>query len=559
MKLLELSEISLVEIAEPYRQLKQSGHEFLGRCISPSHIDRNPSMFINPQKNVFKCMSCGVGGGVLEFIRLLLNTKDTKKAIKHIEDHHGIKIKRQRAGDTVRKELEILDWAHQEFMKHLEEMYKLKDATNPMAEYASAFRLFLAERGLTIFQVRKFELGLAPQFGGLKGGYKEEELRKAGLVFMNDPSEIFKSRLMFPIKDEYGRVRGFSGRTIFRAKQKYLNSPSSSVFDKNSLVFHGEILSNTDVEEVVIVEGPIDAIVASEYFPNVIAKQGSALTEGMIKKLEKNVNKVRLFYDGDQAGSDALLKDLVNLSKTDLILQVIPCPETWDPGSLSADHYLNLKTYDLVNWYIRRFIDIDIEVIREEVYDVRKDYVDQFLRVFKGCNHKYVRSICEVFNVDIPEQKPTEVKLEVAKIEKPSVISQVELDMLYAMCYLYERDETIEALLLLKDVGFEIFHSELRDPIRKFSREIAFGRARPFYPITKNPEIDAEIKSSMQRSFSLHVNDYDMTNFLVCIVKWVEAYKLASTSQVNLDTVKETPALRLAEKIHLKRHKLGGL
>lgn len=56
----------IVDIISQYVILKRSGRNFLGLC--PFHKEKTPSFSVSPDKQIFHCFGCGVGGDVLNFI-----------------------------------------------------------------------------------------------------------------------------------------------------------------------------------------------------------------------------------------------------------------------------------------------------------------------------------------------------------------------------------------------------------------------------------------------------------------------------------------------------------
>ena len=48
----------------------------------------------------------------------------------------------------------------------------------------------------------------------------------------------FRGRLMFPIRDQRGRVIAFGGRILGDGEPKYLNSPETLLFDKGRTLYN---------------------------------------------------------------------------------------------------------------------------------------------------------------------------------------------------------------------------------------------------------------------------------------------------------------------------------
>jgi DNA primase len=58
--------VDLAAIAGQFTGLRRSGHQLVGLC--PLHKEHNPSFFVHPEKQCFKCFGCGAGGDLFEFV-----------------------------------------------------------------------------------------------------------------------------------------------------------------------------------------------------------------------------------------------------------------------------------------------------------------------------------------------------------------------------------------------------------------------------------------------------------------------------------------------------------
>jgi len=56
----------IVDVISSYTQVKRRGKAFLALC--PFHPDKNPSLNISQQKQVYHCFACGVSGNLFTFI-----------------------------------------------------------------------------------------------------------------------------------------------------------------------------------------------------------------------------------------------------------------------------------------------------------------------------------------------------------------------------------------------------------------------------------------------------------------------------------------------------------
>ena len=56
----------IVDVISQYMHLKRSGRNFFGLC--PFHNEKSPSFSVSPDKQIFHCFGCGVGGNVITFV-----------------------------------------------------------------------------------------------------------------------------------------------------------------------------------------------------------------------------------------------------------------------------------------------------------------------------------------------------------------------------------------------------------------------------------------------------------------------------------------------------------
>ena len=61
----------IVDVISQYVTLKRSGRNFFGLC--PFHKEKSPSFSVSPDKQIFHCFGCGVGGNVIHFVSKIEN------------------------------------------------------------------------------------------------------------------------------------------------------------------------------------------------------------------------------------------------------------------------------------------------------------------------------------------------------------------------------------------------------------------------------------------------------------------------------------------------------
>src|SRR5258708_28186097 len=106
-------------------------------------------------------------------------------------------------------------------------------------------------------------------------GYKEHELVQAGLSRRRDEGVVgsggvydyFRHRLIFPIRDTRSRVIGFGGRALGDGQPKYLNSPQTPLFEKNSRLYALDMTRHAikHAKRVVIIQRCVATVIDRQF------------------------------------------------------------------------------------------------------------------------------------------------------------------------------------------------------------------------------------------------------------------------------------------------------
>lgn len=313
--------IDIVDLVSQFVTLKRAGRDFVAPC--PFHQERTPSFHVSPQRQSWHCFgACGTGGDIFGFIMRKDNI-DFREALLLLGERAGVEMDQRRdpQEDARRARLfDINEGASAFFHAQLR-----ADAQNGGLSAAVA-RDYLAERALAESAVELFQIGYAPNsWEALRDFLKErrfdeQELVAAGLAVEGDRGayDRFRHRLMFPIRDERGRIAGFGGRVLPGEalgagghQPKYVNTPQSAVFDKGTLLYGLDLAKDAIRTEgrVVVVEGYMDVIAAHEHgYANVVASMGTALTERQVALIKRYTRQLVLALDADDAGSEGMLR-----------------------------------------------------------------------------------------------------------------------------------------------------------------------------------------------------------------------------------------------------------
>jgi DNA primase len=334
----------IVDVIHSYVPLKRAGANF--RALCPFHKEKTPSFNVHPARQIWHCFGCGAGGDVFKFLMMYENI-DFPTAVRRLAERAGVPLEfetsaEERATRSLKDELFAL---HEAVASHFHALL-LRD---PSAEIA---RDYLKKRGITSQTCKKFRIGFSPQgWDGLFQWAKTknlsaELLEKAGLVLKSDKPDAqnshydrFRGRLMFSICDEQGRVVGFSGRILTDEKDqpKYVNSPETPIFQKSKVLFGLDKAKRAilDAKFAVVCEGQLDMISCFESgIENVVAPQGTALTEQHGQILKRYVDEVVLAFDSDEAGQNAAARSVEALLPSNLVVRVAVLPRGEDPDSL---------------------------------------------------------------------------------------------------------------------------------------------------------------------------------------------------------------------------------
>jgi DNA primase len=310
--------------------LQRAGKSLKGLC--PFHSERSPSFYVFRETQTWHCFGCNEGGDVFSFVQKQQGL-DFRETLQMLAGKAGVSLDETREWSPEEQKLsatkeqifkineEAALWFHQMLLRSKE---------------ATAARAYALSRGISSESIQAFNIGYAAeQWDGLTShllgrGYTEEELVNGGLARWREHDEesgkswartesgiqaghngiydYFRNRLIFPIRDMRGRIIGFGGRALGDGKPKYLNSPQTLLFEKNTVLYAIDLARDAikQVGQVVIVEGYVDAIIAHQYgTKQTVACIGSAITEKHIQQIKKLTRQVTLALDPDAAGSAA--------------------------------------------------------------------------------------------------------------------------------------------------------------------------------------------------------------------------------------------------------------
>lgn len=338
------SRADIVQVVSGYVTLKRNGHKYWGLC--PFHGEKTASFSVDPEQQLYYCFGCKAGGTVISFI-MEMERLSFPEAVQYLADQLHMPLPQMEDDPDYqrrRTQRERLLSANREAAQFF---HKLLFSPQGAPVYA-----YLQKRGLSDGVIRKFGLGAAPAEWDqltkflLEQGYSLEELRLCGLTVVK-PSEtrpdgsaaparsfdMFRSRAIFPIIDQYGNVLAFGGRAMGDQQPKYLNTSDTPVFNKRLGVYAANLLrKERHLSRVILVEGYMDVVSLTQFgVTGVAATLGTALTAEQARLLKRFAPQVYLAYDGDSAGQHAILRGLDILEQEGVPARVLDFPDGLDP------------------------------------------------------------------------------------------------------------------------------------------------------------------------------------------------------------------------------------
>jgi DNA primase len=300
------SRMDMVELVGQFVNLKRAGQHWKGLC--PFHAEKTPSFTVNPKRGIFHCFGCGAGGDAFGFL-MRHDRLGFPEAVRAVAERVGVALPTRREAETDGR-LEAL----RRIMTLAGEFYS-RSLWQP--EGAKG-RAYLERRGVDLDVAKRFGLGYAPEgWNALISALgaqsiAPEHLVQAGLVLPRQTGsgfyDRFRGRLLFPIKDEQGRVIAFGGRALAGEEPKYLNSPETPLYVKGQTLYALDV-ARAGIREkrrALIVEGYLDCLMAHQHgFVETVAALGTAFTEAQLRLLRRHVDEVIALFDADAAGQKA--------------------------------------------------------------------------------------------------------------------------------------------------------------------------------------------------------------------------------------------------------------
>ncbi|MDF2867691.1 MAG: hypothetical protein K0S11_1161 [Gammaproteobacteria bacterium] len=304
-----LNRTDIVEVVDQRIPLRKRGSNHTACC--PFHNEKTPSFSVSQSKQIYHCFGCGAGGNAISFL-MNYDKLGFTEAIEQLANAIGLPLPEENKSQSKNLNSHHLH----DLLAQIAIYYQKQLRQHPDAQCAIDY---LKQRGFTGAIAKTFGIGYVPEaWDSLSKAFprQQEHLLSCGMLIKNDQGRCydrFRNRIMFPIRNQRGKVIGFGGRIIEKGEPKYLNSPETPLFHKGSELYglYEACQANRQLERILIVEGYLDVIALAQYgITYAVATLGTATTPEHLKKLFRYAKELVFCFDGDAAGQSAAWKAL---------------------------------------------------------------------------------------------------------------------------------------------------------------------------------------------------------------------------------------------------------
>ena len=475
-KVFEISRVE--EVIGEFIQLKKSGSNYKG--LSPFTNEKTPSFMISPAKQIWKDFSSGKGGNVVAFL-MEHEQLSYPQAIKFLAKKYNIEVEetaitseQKEKIDQKEKLILICEFA-KKFFK--EQLNKTDFGKNIAYNY-------LIERGFNKSTIDDFEIGcLTEKRDSLKEfsvekGYDINDLVSLGLISSKNQNDIYRSRIIFPIKTISGRTVGFGARLIKSSSKsaKYINSPDSIIYNKSKILYglnnsKNEIVKN---DNCYIVEGYTDVIrFHQKGIKNVVSSSGTALTTGQINIIRRLTKNITMLFDSDNAGVNATIRSIDMILSEGMNVNICLFPENEDPDSFAfkketkeIKKYLNDNAIDFIEFKTKKLSESKrnsatekAQVINDIISSVAKIpdkikqeiYIKQCSEMLEITENTLFNALAQLTQISSVNKNVTQQQSQKVESEKTTQIFKLEKKIIEILILYGNSKVTFDEIKMLKD------------------------------------------------------------------------------------------------------------
>ena len=475
-KVFEISRVE--EVIGEFIQLKKSGSNYKG--LSPFTNEKTPSFMISPAKQIWKDFSSGKGGNVVAFL-MEHEQLSYPQAIKFLAKKYNIEVEetaitseQKEKIDQKEKLILICEFA-KKFFK--EQLNKTDFGKNIAYNY-------LIERGFDKSTIEDFEIGcLTEKRDSLKEfsvekGYDIDDLVSLGLISSKNQNDIYRSRIIFPIKTISGRTVGFGARLIKSSSKsaKYINSPDSIIYNKSKILYglnnsKNEIVKN---DNCYIVEGYTDVIrFHQKGIKNVVSSSGTALTTGQINIIRRLTKNITMLFDSDNAGVNATIRSIDMILSEGMNVNICLFPENEDPDSFAfkketkeIKKYLNDNAIDFIEFKTKKLSESKrnsatekAQVINDIISSIAKIpdkikqeiYIKQCSEMLEITENTLFNALAQLTQISSVNKNVTQQQSQKVEPEKTTQIFKLEKKIIEILILYGNSKVTFDEIKMLKD------------------------------------------------------------------------------------------------------------
>ena len=405
-------ETALVEeVISDFIQLKKSGSNFKG--LSPFTDEKTPSFMVSPAKQIWKDFSSGKGGNVVAFL-MEHDQLSYPEAIKYLAKKYNIDIIETQLTDNQK---EKINEKEKLFIVANKAKDFFKTQLNSTDFGKNVAKNYLIERGFGDQIIDEFEIGCLTDHSYtlksflVENGYEIEDLIKIGLVSSKTKDDIYKSRIIFPIKTISGRTAGFGARTLKSNTKsaKYINSPESEIYNKSKILFGLSKSKNEIVKKdnCFVVEGYTDVMrFHQKGVKNVVSSSGTALSKDQINIIRRLSKNITVIYDSDKAGINATERSVDMILEQGMNINIVLLPENEDPDSFAKNkneseilNFLNENSVDFIE-FKANILNKTLKNTPSEKAKVINDLIISISKIPDRIKQEiYIRHCSEIMNI----------------------------------------------------------------------------------------------------------------------------------------------------------------
>ncbi|MGH8246931.1 MAG: DNA primase [Gammaproteobacteria bacterium] len=305
-----LARTDIVDVIDAVVPLRKAGKNHQALC--PFHDEKTPSFTVSQDKQFFHCFGCGANGTAITFL-MDFHKIGFVEAVEDLAERAGLEIPREAGratGDAAFAELhKLLESVVEYYREQLREHRQGRRAIE-----------YLKSRGISDETAAKFGLGYAPAgWDNLISALTQSEADKerlftAGMIIRREGGgyyDRFRDRIMFPIRDQRGRMIGFGGRVLDDSTPKYLNSPETPIFHKGRELYGLDTARSASMDRLYVVEGYMDVLALNQFGIHCVAATlGTAATRDHLERVFRSTSRLIFCFDGDEAGRRAAWRAL---------------------------------------------------------------------------------------------------------------------------------------------------------------------------------------------------------------------------------------------------------